>query len=48
VPLLALLLVAVGTPRFVWARADTARVPAAVFLVPALLVFCVSVTFRMY
>ncbi len=48
VPLSALIPVAIGAPRWGWTRAATARFPLAVLLVPVLLVFLVSVTFRMY
>jgi len=48
VPLMALIPVAIGAPRWAWTRAATARFPLAVLLVPVLLVFLVSVTFRMY
>jgi hypothetical protein len=45
---MALIPVAIGAPRWRWTRAATARFPLAVLLVPVLLVFLVSVTFRMY
>ena len=48
VPLMALIPVAIGAPRWRWTRAATARFPLGVLLVPVLLVFLVSVTFRMY
>jgi hypothetical protein len=48
VPLMALVPVAIGAPRWGWTRAAIARFPLAVLLVPVLLVFLVSVTFRMY
>jgi uncharacterized membrane protein len=48
VPLMALIPVAIGPLGFRWARAATARLPLAVLLVPVLLVFVVSVTYRMY
>ena len=48
VPLMVLIPVAIGAPRWGWTRAATARVPLAALLVPVLLVFLVSVTFRMY
>jgi uncharacterized membrane protein len=48
VPLLPLVPVAIGGLDVRWARAATARIPVAVALVPALLVFLVSVTYRMY
>jgi uncharacterized membrane protein len=48
VPLLALIPVAIGPLHARWARAATARMPAAVLLVPVLLIFLVSVTYRMH
>ena len=48
VPLLALLPVAVGTPRLRALAARDARFPVAVLLVPFFVVFAVSVTFRMH
>jgi len=48
VPLMALVPVAIGAPRWGWTRAATARFPLAALLVPVLVVFLVSMTFRMY
>jgi uncharacterized membrane protein len=48
VPLLPLIPVAIGALRARWARAATTRFPIGVLLVPVLLVFVVSVTYRMY
>jgi hypothetical protein len=47
-PLLVLLPVAVGSLPWRWANTDRSRVPVSVLLAPALVVFCVIVTFSMY
>jgi hypothetical protein len=47
-PLVVLVPVAVGALPFRWANTDRARFPIPSLLAPAVAVFCVVVTYRMY
>ena len=47
-PLVVLIPVAIGALPWRWADTGRARFPIPVLLVPALVVFCTILTFRMY
>jgi uncharacterized membrane protein len=48
VPLLVLVPVVVGPRRGGWARAETARLPLALLVVPVYVALLITITFRMY